>query len=180
MTLEQMKANVYQLIEEYEEENEDLTKDPDYKLKINSVINHIQNELARYKKIDAFIIMNVQKGMIIPLRQLADDFYQLNIIKGVEYELTGNIIEFLEEGTATIYYYKYPTQITDETDDDFEFELDIDCLEAMSYGVAGDLLKSDVSNGYGQIYSNRYKELLQGLDPRLNAGSISFEGGIEI
>ena len=50
----------------------------------------------------------------------------------------------------------------------------------MPYGVAGDLLKSDVSNQYGQIYANRYAELKSQLDPRYSLGSIYIDGGIDV
>ena len=50
----------------------------------------------------------------------------------------------------------------------------------MPYGVAADLLKSDVSNGYGQIYSQRYETMLQRLDPRHSEGFIYMSGGVNI
>ena len=50
----------------------------------------------------------------------------------------------------------------------------------MPYGVAADLLKSDVSNQYGQIYANRYTELKQSLDPRYNTGGFYIDGGTKI
>ena len=61
-----------------------------------------------------------------------------------------------------------------------EFELSQDALEIMPYGVAGDLLKSDVSSSYGQIYSQRYESMLQRLDQRYSMGSIYIDGGIEL
>ena len=64
--------------------------------------------------------------------------------------------------------------------DNYEFELSADALEIMPYGVAADLLKSDVSNNYGQIYSQRYESMLQRLDPRYSMGSIYIEGGLDI
>ena len=77
-------------------------------------------------------------------------------------------------------YFKYPIAITDTTkDDEYTFELSDDALEIMPYGVAADLLKSDVSSNYGAIYSQRYETMLQRLDPRYNMGSIYIEGGIE-
>jgi hypothetical protein len=48
----------------------------------------------------------------------------------------------------------------------------------MPYGVAADLLKSDVSAEYGAIYATRYKEMLQMLDPRYQMNSITIEGGV--
>jgi cell division initiation protein len=59
--------------------------------------------------------------------------------------------------------------------DTFEFELSSDVLEVLPYGVAADLLKSDVSNAYGNIYAQRYEQMKQQLDIRYNTGSIELE-----
>lgn len=179
MTLEEMKNKVYSMIEEYNEEADDLTEDEDLALKMNGVINQIQNELSRYKKIPAIQELEVEKGQIMLVNNAISDIYQLNNIKGVDADINLNEVTFNETGTAKIYYYKYPTQITSETDDDYEFELSTDVLEIMPYGVAGDILKSDVSSQYGQIYSNRYKEMLQALDTRLCTGIVYIDGGID-
>lgn len=180
MTLEELKNKILSMIEEYNEESDTLTDDEDLATKINGVINQIQNELARYKKIDAYKSMEVEENQDISLTDIDSLIYQLNVIKDVEYEQVGNRIIFKEEGTARIYYYKYPKQIDSETEDDFVFDLDRDVLEIMPYGVAGDLLKSDVSSQYGTIYSNRYRELIQSLDPRNSMPSMYFEGGLDI
>jgi len=71
-----------------------------------------------------------------------------------------------------VYYYKYPTQINEETDDSQELDLSIDVLEIMPYGVAADLLKSDVSSNYGAIYAERYVEMKRELDPRYAMGAV--------
>ena len=166
MTLEEFKIKVLSMIEEYDEDEENLTQDEDIALKLNSVINQVQNELARFKKIDAYKQMNVTEGQAINLTDIDMNIYQLNVIKGVPFDPIGNKIIFGGEGTADIYYYKYPAQINAETDDSYKFELDRDVIEIMVYGVAADLLKSDVASNYGQVYANRYKELVQTLDPR--------------
>lgn len=180
MTLEEMKIKVYSLIEEYNENADNLTDDEDLSAKINSVINQIQNELARIKKISAYKTIDVKKDDEMTLKSIDSNLYQLNLIRGVEYTTIQDRVIFGEDGTAKIYYYKYPKQINDETEDDYKFELSIDLLEIMPYGVAGDLLKSDVSNQYGQIYSVRYRELLNELDPRYGMGTIEFSGGFDI
>lgn len=180
MTLEDMKNKILSMIEEYNEQSDALTDDEDLATKINGVINQVQNELARYKKIDAYKTMEVEENEDIELSDIDSLIYQLNVIKDVEYEQVGNRIIFKEEGTARIYYYKYPKQIDSETEDDFIFDLDRDVLEIMPYGVAGDLLKSDVSSQYGTVYSNRYRELIQSLDPRNSMPSMYFEGGLDI
>ena len=48
----------------------------------------------------------------------------------------------------------------------------------MPYGVASDLLKSDVSNAYGNIYGQRYEQMKQQIDIRYNTGSIEIEDGV--
>lgn len=180
MTLEQMKEKVYTMIEEYNEDADELTDDNDFALKMNNVINQIQNELSRFKKISAYTTKNVEEGDTLQLDSIDKNIYQLDIIKDVDYEMIGNTILFNESGTARIFYFKYPKQINTETPDTYKFELSNDVLEIMPYGVAGDLLKSDVSSQYGQIYSKRYEEMKQSLDPRYSLGSVYIEGGIDV
>lgn len=172
MTLEEVKIKVYSLIEEYSEDADDLTEDEDLALKMNHVINQIQNELARFKKIEAYTTLEGTEGDIIDFSSVDSSLYQLNIVKGLDCEIIGQKIKFNEEGTAEVYYYKYPTQINADTDDSQELDLSIDVLEILPYGVAADLLKSDVSSNYGQIYANRYMEMKRELDPRYSLGAV--------
>lgn len=180
MTLEEMKHKVYSLIEEYSEDNEDLTEDEDLAGKINFVINQIQNELSRFKKIPKFVQRTVSEGDVIFNKDIDKDIYQLDLIRGVEYDVKNDRIVFNEDGTADIYYFKYPKKIDSETDDNYKFEISDDLLEIMPYGVAADLLKSDVSSQYGAVYAARYRELLQALDPRYGTGAIEITGGINV
>lgn len=180
MTLEEMKIKVYSVIEEYSENADNLTEDEDLAAKMNSCINMIMNEMSRFKKIDAYTTLSVSEGDNLSLTEITSDMYQLNLIRGVDYETVGNRVKFNEDGTAEIYYYKYPEQIAEDTDDDYTFELDTDALEIMPYGVAGLLLASDVSNNYGQIYTNLYREKINTLDSRKVMPSIRISGGINI
>ena len=180
MTLEEMKQKVYAMIEEYSESSDDLTEDEDLATKMNTVINQVQNELARYKKIPAYTTIDVTEGQEIDYTDIDSQLYQLNNIRGVDYDTIGNRITFEEDGTAKIYYYKYPKQITMDTEDEYKFELSRDVLEIMPYGVAADLLKSDVSSQYGSVYAARYKELINQLDSRYGTGAVQMSGGIEV
>jgi len=180
MTLEEFKTNVYSLIEEYSENADDLTEDEDLALKMNSCINTILNEMSRFKKIDAYTTLEVTEGDNLSQTDIASDMYQLNLIRGVDYETIQNRVLFNETGTAQVYYYKYPKQITSETEDDYKFELDTDALNIMTYGVAGLLLASDISNNYGQIYTNLYREKINTLDSRKTMPSVTITGGINI
>ena len=93
---------------------------------------------------------------------------------------SGTIFKFLETGTAEISFFAYPERITEKTKDKaYEFELSADVLEVMPYGIAGDLLKSDVSTEYGAVYSNRYQEMLTRLDHRYQMPTMFVDGGLD-
>jgi hypothetical protein len=175
-----MKQKVYSLIEEYSEDADDMTEDEDLALKMNSVINQIQNELARFKKIPRDTTLEVSEGQEIALNDIDKDIYQLGVIRGVDYDTMNDKVIFNEDGEAKIYYYKYPKQITSETPDSYKFELSTDVLEIMPYGVAADLLKSDVSSQYGTIYEARYRELKNALDPRYGTSAVEITGGFKV
>lgn len=187
MTLFEMKQKVLGLIEELNPDSEYLTDDPDIATKINDVINQVAFELARIKKIAKYIEIEVKEGdrlnFEIISNALGYEVFQISNITGVDYEprANGTIIKCLEDGIAEIDVYVYPERITSKTKDKaYEFELSQDVLEVMPYGVAGDLLKSDVSTQYGTIYSSRYESMLQRLDPRNAVTSITFEGGVRL
>ena len=92
-----------------------------------------------------------------------------------------NLVTFEEDGEAKVKYYKYPTIIDSETDDDtYEFELSQDVLEIMPLGIAADLLKSDVSAQYGRVYEQAYKDALNMLDTRTTEGSVEIKGGLNV
>jgi hypothetical protein len=180
MTLEEMKIKVYSMIEEYNEDADDLTDDEDLAAKFNSVCNIIMNELARIKKIPAYTEYEGTEGDLIDFTEIDSNFYQLNQIRDIDADIVGNQLLFNENGTAKIFYYKYPTQIDADTEDSYEFELSTDALECMPDGIAAGLLASDVSANYGQVYRTRYQEMKQQLDPRYSLGQVYIEGGIEI
>lgn len=184
MTLKEMKMKVLGLIEELNPKSSLLTDDPDIATKINDVINQIMFELARIKKIPKYVEMKVSKGDMVNFEHIEKEcgyeIYQISLVAGVDYspKANGTILKILEDGTAEIDVFVFPEKITSKTSDSYEFELSADALEIMPYGVAGDLLKSDVSTEYGAIYAQRYELMLQRLDPRYQTASIYIEGGV--
>lgn len=185
MTLEEMKKKYLSLIEEVNPDSEYLTDDPDLAAKQNEVVNQVMFELARTKKIPKYVEMEVASGDLVTFEDIEKEcgyeVYQLGTICGVNYtpKANGTVLKILESGTAEIDLYVYPERITSKTKDKaYEFELSNDVLEIMPYGIAADLLKSDVSTEYGSIYAARYRELLQMLDPRYQMNSIYIEGGV--
>ena len=187
MTLLEMKKKVLGLIEELNPDSELLTDDPDISTKINDVINQIMFELVRFKKIPKYVEMAVTKGDRITFEDIEREcgyaIYQLGLVGGVGYvpKANGTVLKILENGTAEIDVYVYPERITDKTKDKaYEFELPDDVLEIMPYGIAADLLKSDVSTDYGSVYAKRYADMKAELDPRYYMNSISIDGGMTV
>lgn len=187
MTLLEMKKKVLALIEELNPNNELLTDDPDISAKINEVTNQILFELARLKQIPKYVEMEVSEGDRIAFADIEKvcgyEIYQISMVSGVKYtpKANGTILKFMESGTAEIDVFVYPERITEKTKDKaYEFELSNDVLEIMPYGIAADLLKSDVSTEYGSIYATRYNSMLQMLDPRYHRTSVYIEGGFDV
>lgn len=186
MTLLEMKKKTLALIEELNPNSEYLTDDPDIAAKINVVINQIQFELARIKKLPKYAEIDVSAGDTVTFEDIGGavgyEVYQLGTVCGAEhtYKASGTMIKVLEDGALEIDCYVYPESITESTNDSYEFELSSDVLEIMPYGVAADLLKSDISTEYGSIYATRYESMLGRLDPRYHMTSICIEGGVDI
>lgn len=187
MTLFDEKKKVLALIEELNPDSEYMTDDPDIQAKINDVFNQVMFELARIKKIPQYVEIAVNKGDMLTFADIEEEcgyeIYQLGTVSGVSFspKANGTILKILESGTIEIDCFVYPERITEKTKDKaYEFELSPDVLEIMPYGVAADLLKSDVSAEYGSVYQARYETMLQRLDPRYQLTVVSVEGGVYI
>ena len=187
MTLKEMKTKTLALIEELNPNSEYLTDDPDIATKHNEVINQVMFEMARIRKIPKYVQMEVTEGTILQFsdieREVGNEIYQVIQIDGIKYEAraNGTIYKILTGGTAEIDCYVYPERITDKTKDNaYEFELSPDVLEIMPYGIAADLLKSDESANFGQIYATRYAEMKNEIDIRYMTATISVEGGYDV
>lgn len=187
MNLKEMKVKVLGMIEELNPDSELLTDDPDISTKINEVTNQIMFELARMKKIPKYVELEVNEGDTIEFADIEKkcgyEIYQVSLVGGVHSvpKANGTLWKMMGSGTAEFDVFVYPERITATTKDKaYEFELSADCLEIMPYGIAGDLLKSDVSAEYGSVYSTRYESMLQRLDPRYTMGFVTIEGGVTV
>lgn len=187
MTKLEMKKKTLALIEELNPDSEFLTDDPDISVKIDSVINQIMYELARLKKIPKYVEIEVAEGDIITFAEIEEacgyEIYQVKNVCGVRYtpKADGTVYKIHEDGVAEVECYVYPERITETTKDKaYEFELSADVLEIMPYGIAADLLKSDVSAEYGNVYATRYEAMKQMLDPRYQMTAVTIEGGIDV
>lgn len=186
ITLKELTQKTLRLIEEINPENENLTDDPDIHAKFKDVANQVMFELARHKKIPKYVELEVSEGDLISFedvsKEVGYEVYQLSNVSGVNYvfKADGSIIKVLEDGILEIDCYVYPERITDKTKGNYEIELSDDVIEIMPYGIAADLLKSDISAEYGTIYATRYESMLQRLDPRYHLTSIYIDGGVNI
>lgn len=186
MKAEDIKRKALSMIEEYDRKALSLTSDPDIAEKLIDIINQRQFELSRVKKIPAYIEIEVDTGDLITFESIKKkshyDVYQIEIIKGIEYEpkAKGTIFKVKSGGTAEIEYFRYPTRLTEENEENFTFDLSYDVLEILPYGIAADLSKMDPATNYGQIFANEYERLKNQLDIRYNTGSIRIEGGINV
>ena len=201
MTLKDMKIKVFSLIEEYYPELSGLAEDEDVLNKINGVVNSIQLDLMKYRKLPAkaTITIDEENENVITLNSSISDIYQLNKIilkptnvSSLEYELIDdNTLEVDPNfrGDIEVYYYKLPStcQLTFESesardayDASFTFDLDLPLLEVMPYGIARDLLRLDMISGYGAYFEKTYNELKMQLDGRRTRGFISIVGGEDI
>ena len=187
MNGEEMLKKTLALIEEVNPNNENLTDDPDIAAKQVEVMNQVMFELARFKKIPKYVETPVTKGQTVTFenieRECGYEVYQIKMVGGVGYtpKADGTVLKFTEDGMAEIEVYVYPERITEKTKlKAYEFDLSPDVLEIMPYGIAADLLKSDVSTEYGAIYAQRFETMLARLDPRYQMTGISIEGGVRI
>ena len=199
MTLKEMKVKTFSLIEEYYPEEKGLAEDEDVLNKINGVVNQIQLDLMKYRKIPTYKEINITKEdkKIINIREKIEDLYQLNRIyfdedyeKNIEYSYVNDLTIKIPDdyiGTIIVYYYKYPKKVevlqenlNEEYDDNYVFDLDPILLEIMPYGIAADLLKMDMISSYGKYFYERYLEMKNNIDTRNTTGSIRFEGGVDV
>lgn len=185
MTLKDIKIKVLSKIEELNPNSEYLTDDEDISQKLNTAVNSVMYELCRIKKIPKYIEMNVTAGDVIDFETLASecgyDIYQIKLVTGVDYEprADGTILKMLGDGKAEIDVFVYPEEITTKTKDSYEFELSADVLEIMPYGVAADLLSTDVSSNYKE-FKEKYETMLMRLETRNHLPTISIVGGINV
>ena len=174
MTLEDNKKITLGLIEEFSPNNEYLTDDEDIRDRLNLVYAPNYQHLATIKKILKTKTISISNTIDkVGEYSLPMDMYQFNRLVALDsnneeitpnFKIIGKKIYLKEnEGRYIIEYYSYPTDITLDTEDDFELELDKDAQNVLPYMVANDILKVDPSADYTAFYreyQNRMQVLL--------------------
>jgi hypothetical protein len=187
MKLIEIKREALGLIEELDTTNPLLTGDEDVSVKINASVNRVMFELTRIKKLPKYVEMAVTIGDVVDFTKLQNacgyEIYQIETARGVpvEFRANGTVIKILGDGVLEVDVFVYPERITDKTkDSSYEFELPAELLAIMPYGIAADLLKNDVSTGYGKVYADRYSEMKRELDPRYRLPQFEVQEGYNV
>lgn len=190
MTLEENKKICLGLIEEYSPSNKFLTDDEDIRSRLNLVYAPNYQDMAQRKKIlriKTYTVTENGDGMLE--FSLPSNIYQFKRLVGLDdsnkrtnvvYDVIGKKL-FLESkvGKYVLEFYAYPEVITEETEPDFELEIDQDVQMILPYLVANDVLKVDPSADYTSFFSE-YRRRVDELDTRLVLPSIEVEGFCDV
>lgn len=189
MTYGESKKITLALIEEYAPNMQTYTEDEDIARRLPFLYDSAYKELAQIKKILSTKtyseIVDENKEDKYTSYSLPADLYQIKNIFvqdsnnnqiNADYYLLNNKI-FINDntpGNTVLEYYKYPQDITEETEDDFYLELDADAQAFLPYKVADDILKVDPSADY-TAFATEYQRKLQLLDTRRIIPSVTLK-----
>lgn len=182
MTLEENIKIVLSLIDEYAPESTNLfTEDEDIQNKIKTLYNQPYQELSQVKKIKKVKTISKTLGDTEYYREysLPFDMFQLKSVIILDADTNKKVSGdfYIIESEKKIYindtsnanykveYYAYPTTITEDTDNDFNLEIDQDVQNILPYKVADNLLKSDPSADY-TAFRQAYEDAINKLDTR--------------
>lgn len=142
--------------------------------------------IAIYKESfeDADHVVPFTQKIKYDMKELAEDFYMIDP-QGIYYEGAYQkylqTSDFYQEGTKTlvldrdmignftIYYRAYPTQITSETDDEYELPIDPEVFVLLPLYMASQLYKDD-DNAISTAYRNEFEV---GFDRLVNSANLS-------
>lgn len=173
MTLGEGKKKVLMLIDEYSSGGQ-LTVDEDIDRKMAAFFDQAQKQISRSKRIIKIHKIERQDG--ITEYEMPKNFISVQRIwrNGVEtmqfvWKAGKLVIPKDVRGEIEVEYSAYPETITEDTPDDYEFEVAPDAAECMPYFVAAQQLVVDLVVDYGALLQ-LYQTALSALD---NKRSIS-------
>lgn len=176
MTLKEVKKRIYALIEEYAPDSEYLTEDIDYQNNINLIIDMVNFRLSEIMPISITKELDIEQSNEYVETILPEDMAKRKELWA--FDEKGNPqdgLQFHEYGTDKIRikndrgwkivleYNKYPTQINEETADDFELEIDLKAQYVLIVGVTADILRNDPTSNY-VAFESKYQNELVNLD----------------
>ena len=174
MYLKDLKNIDMQLIDEYSTEKSP-TEDEDIKQKLNGLFNAAFFEVAQIKKILKVYQFSITEEVATEYKSigLPDDFMEERRLRYfssnnsiLRYYIQKDKIKIHKSclGNFELEYYAIPEEITEDNQDDYEFELDMDAQMALPYYVASSVLMSDVSANYTAFeakYNAKVEQLMR-------------------
>ena len=152
----------------------------DYSAKLPDIFNTVQKELAMFcKPVEKVKDIAVRNGCYVE----PDDCYEIKAIyngtKRMTFEKVADTIK-INNGTYKMVYEAIPANIDENTEDDYEFEIDVDCQEAMIHGVCAQICINDEPELY-QTYFERYNLAIANINDKLSKSSkLTFVGGVNL
>lgn len=150
----------------------------DYEVKLPDIFNTVQRELAMFcKPVEKIVKIVVENGFCVK----PDDCYVVKAVcrgnERVSFRVVANRI-ITDDGEYEMVYESLPENIDESTEDDYEFEIDEDCQEAMIHGVCAQICINDEPELY-QTYFERYNLAIANITDKWNKSSkLSFSGGV--
>lgn len=174
MTYGENKKIFFSLIDEYNPGNEYFTDDEDARTKCANLYNTRYSDLASQKfnkKLKTYEITQKDRGYTsfkLPngtFIKVLGGRNEYNEEIPMKYRIEGESILVSNEtpGRILLEYTPFPTTINDETDDDFELEIDDELANILPFGVAADLLKTDPGEdwtAFEKEYERRYQKII--------------------
>ena len=177
LTLEEAKRKIMIELDESGEASA-LENISDYEVKLPDIINTVQKELAMFcKPVEKIMDIKVEDGYILKPARCYNVKYIAKNGKKQDFKFVADRI-VVANGEYEMVYEAVPQNIDDMTPDDYEFEIDVDCQEAMIHGVCAQICINDEPELY-QTYFERYNLAIANINDKLNKSSkLSFSGGV--
>jgi hypothetical protein len=186
MYLKDLKNIAMQLIDEYSTEKSP-TEDEDIKQKLNGLFNAALFEVAQIKKILKVYQFSITEEVATEYKSigLPDDFMEERRLRYfssnnsiLRYYIQKDKIKIHKSclGNFELEYYAIPEEITEDNQDDYEFELDMDAQMTLPYYVASSVLMSDVSANYTAFeakYNAKVEQLMRSAQESENSTTIT-------
>lgn len=191
MTLGENKKIALAIIEEYSTTSRTFTDDSDIATRLNFIYATDYQNLSETKKIIKSKVLKEIIGEVSSGYEeytMPSNMYQFKRIIAVDedgkevepvYYTIAKKIYISKESDAKyiLEYYAYPTIITEETDDDFNLEIDQDAQMLLPWLVAKNILLTDPSTDHS-LFMSEFTRRLQAFDSRKIVTSVRVKEGV--
>ncbi len=169
MTFKEAKTRTLKLMDEYIPEIQN-TQDEYIISKLAMAIDMAQKELCKIKRpvkrVSLESLLNSENKYIMPndfisIRRVWQNGKSKNIGFCINKEFMLN--KNTDSKDVVIEYFCFPKSIDDSTDDDYEFEIQLDLQEAIPFYAAIVIGASDINIDVSQI-QNIYNHIILGID----------------